>query len=85
MGAPHNERCVLRQPNKMNGALHLVIAPATAQLTPPDGAPIVISCKAIKIAGTLIIFADASSPSMTETQMIDAVFAQLRPSVAVHT
>lgn len=61
----------------MNGALRLVISPSLVELTPIDRDPFVISCKAIKIQGTLIIFADASSPSMTEAEMLEAVFEKL--------
>jgi hypothetical protein len=60
----------------VNGAIHLVATPATAQL---PGPPVIISCKAIKIEGTLIIFADASTPDMSETEMLRAVMDKLLP------
>jgi hypothetical protein len=68
---------VLPSRQRMNGTLHLVVAPATEELTARDQEPIVLTCKAIKIDGTLIIFADASSPHMSETAMIEAVCARL--------
>jgi hypothetical protein len=64
----------------LNGTLHLVVSPATQQLTTPDQEPVVITCKVIQIEATLIIRADASTPDMTETAMIRGGFRQdLRP------
>lgn len=61
----------------LNGAIHLVATPAVAQL---PGEPQIISCKAIKVEGTLIIFADASTPLMTEHEMLKAVMEKLLPN-----
>lgn len=63
----------------MNAALHLVIAPATAEITPREPAPAtpIVTCKVIKIAGSLIIFADSNTSVITETELLQAVFAQL--------
>ena len=63
----------------MDGAIHLVVSPVTAELA-GDRPPCVISCKVVRVNGTLIVFVDASSPSMSEAAMIDGMIERLRPA-----
>ncbi len=62
--------------DRRNNSIHMIVSPSR-EMSP--GPPVLTSCKAFKVLGSLVITADASSSAMSIDDMIAATFHELVP------
>lgn len=58
-------------------SIHLVVEPVLEDISKGEP-PRVISCKVLRVEGTLVVLVDANSPDITHDAFIDGMFEKLR-------